>query len=301
MVLGLTMAEIITLLVFLLMLAFTAVSYRTRLSMSELQTQLRERQSALASITKALKDAGTEVRPDEVIAALIVRGERVDRAEQERDSALAAQRTAEREAAAVKADRDRLATALRASSSEDRERLQAALEAGRSRAGLDASTPSHETVALLVQRMDEAVAARTSLGRETDVLRGQNEQLRREAARQRGQTGSGSPYCWPTAQGQPEFMLRIILLDSGVLVRDRSPRSQPDDEAWQLISSLPREEMMSLQAFNAAIAPLRAHGQSQRCLYAVEALDETGPTNKAGYKTLRGGLNASFYVREVQR
>lgn len=312
MVLGLTMAEIITILVFLLMLASTAVSLRTQARVTELQTALGERDSALGSVAKALEEAGTEVGATSKLVALLERGKRADAAEAQlqelrRDSSRSLEETRTRlqeqeaQAAALRAERDQLAAVVEASRSEARERLAAALEEARKAAGADTSSPDDAVVALLTRRVGEGAEVRTALAREGDVLRGQNEQLRRDIARFRGQGGSGLPYCWPTLQGQPEFMLRVIMRDSGVLVRDRMPQAQPGDAAWGVISSLPREELMSIQAFTAAVAPLRARGQAQRCLYAVEAVDETGATNKAGYKSLRGQLNTSFYVREVAR
>jgi hypothetical protein len=294
MVLGLTMAEIMTILVFLLMLASTAVSIRTQARVTELQTVLGERDSALGSVARALKEAGTDVGATNELVALLERGKRADTAEtalQEREG----------ETASLRSERDRLAAVVEASRPEARARLSSALEEARKAVGAEPASSDDAVVALLTRQVGEGAEARTVMARQGDVLRGQNEQLRRDIARFRGQGGAGLPYCWPTPQGQPEFMLRVIMRDNGVLVRDRSPQAQPNDAAWSVISALPREELMSIQAFTAAVAPLRARGQAQRCLYAVEALDETGSTNKAGYKGLRGQLNTSFYVREVSR
>jgi hypothetical protein len=138
--------------------------------------------------------------------------------------------------------------------------------------------------------------------REIEVLRGQNEQLRRELMRQPGRPGSGVPHCWPTPSGGAEYMLRISMHDGEMVqASERFPRVQPWDDAWRLLAGLPRDQMMSMPEFRAAVEPLVAHGRTLRCRYAVEVVDMTSPANKQGYKALQRGIWEFFYQREVMR
>jgi hypothetical protein len=177
------------------------------------------------------------------------------------------------------------------------------LRDARGRLGLGPDVTDTQVLATVVRRLDELVEAERSALRQSEILRGQNEQMRRELARSRGQGGSGLPHCWPTATGDAEFMLRISMHDGGrVTVRDRLPMAQPSDTAWRLLVGVPRDRMMSMQEFRVAVAPLLAHQGAQRCRFAVEAIDMTSATNKEGYKSLQRGIwEMGFFQREVAR
>jgi len=301
MVLGLTMAEIAILLIFLLMLAAAAASMR-RGAQSEADARaLRDRVELTEADARILRERAERAERQREAAlqaagnaAALVR--RLDELV-EANRSLAAQRDA------LRTERDRLAAALEARSRADAGSLAGLLKESRERLGLGPDATDVQVLATLARRLDELVEAERAALRQSEILRGQNEQMRREIARSRGQGGAGLPYCWPTASGDTEFMLRISMHDGArVTVRDRLPMAQPSDPAWRLLVGVPRDRMMSMQEFRAAVAPLLAHQGAQRCRYAVEAIDMTSATNKEGYKSLQRGIwEMGFFQREVAR
>jgi len=301
MVLGLTMAEIAILLIFLLMLAAAAASMR-RGEQSEADARaLRERVELAEADARAQRERAerAERQRDAALqaagnAAVLVR--RLDELV-EANRSLAAQRDA------LRTERDRLAAALDARSRAESGGLAGVLRDVRERLGIAHDVPDAQVLSALERRLDELLEAERAATRQLAVLGGQNEQMRRELAQRRGQGGSGLPYCWPTASGDTEFMLRISMHDGArVWVRDRLPIAQPSDPAWRLLVGVPRDRMISLQEFRAAIAPLVAHQRAQRCRFAVEAIDMTSTTNKEGFQEIQELIwELGFFQRRVRR
>lgn len=193
-------------------------------------------------------------------------------------------------------DRLRSAQGGAVAKAEQRDRMVAMLR----RLPLDMAANDHAPVALLgaaIQRLGTLEAANATLG-------GQNAQMRQAFLHVRG--GSGLPYCWPTATGQPEYMFVLRIRDgdragdSSVVVSDFDPKPRPDAPEWAMVRDLPRGELISTARFMSATAALRARSTADKCLYAMQAIDRTGPTNKAAYKNFWGQVSQPrFYVREA--
>ncbi len=288
MVLGLTMAEVAILLIFLLMLAMRL----------EGQAEGDAFRFLAASEASVLEHQATAERAEAEAEAQRARAEQ---AERERDSARTANSDAQTrldEMIASNAGLQRALYQVRSRMANDRAWLN-----------LDPDSSDEQIVGALVRRLDELTSDnRRASGdleriiRENEVLRGQNEQLRRDLARQPGRPGSGVPHCWPTPSGDAEYMLRISMHDGGMVsVRDRSPKAQPSDTAWHLVAGLQRDKQMSIAELRTTVEPLIARGRSQGCRYAVEVVDMTGPTNKLGYKSLQNAIWTIFYQKEVAR
>jgi hypothetical protein len=139
---------------------------------------------------------------------------------------------------------------------------------------------------------DAAAAANTS-------LKGQNNQMRLELVRLKGNGGSGLPYCWAMPDGKPQFMLKVEMQDDGVIVTDLEPRARSQDSAWLLLDLVARGHLMPLATFMSQVAPLQGKASADRCRYAIQVVDATGRTNKPGYKQSMGRLWTAFHIREI--
>ncbi len=294
-ILGLTLAEILMLLVFLLLLSSGAILARRAREMAALRASISKYDSLMAPIAEQAARRGISVRDTDQLVSLIVRGAEAEGLRQElgrKESELAAARAAE---ARATAERDKAVSQL----SEGAKELAAkaaeddTLRAMLARATSD-RTPAPERLQRIIERNAKTAAADLN-------LTGQNAQMRSELARLKGNGGSGLPYCWTTLDGHPLYMLRVELHDDGIVVHEIDPRTRPDDSAWQLLSNVPRGTLIQMSAFLSQVGPLQTAGATAKCRYAVQAFDATAATNKPGYKSLMGHLWTAFMVHEVRQ
>ena len=284
-ILGLTLAEVLLLLVFLLLLAAGAIFARAQEETVQQSARIAKLQSQLQPVIDSLNKSGYAISDIDDMAALIRRGQEADALRdqvQEMRSALTA------------------AVQQRKETEINLEQAQRELEMARSEAAKAAASFGK------AQEYDKLVEVLQSLPGgagdhpEQELLNrlGQYRQAMQELARLKG-NGSGLPFCWVTPTGQPIYMLRFELHDDGFIVHEEQPRPRPDDQAWVLLSNLPREAVIPGGELSALAAPLRADGDRRKCRYAVDVLDRTGVTNKPGYRHLNYLLDAVFARREI--
>ncbi len=294
-ILGLTLAEVLVLLVFLLLLSSSALLAHREDALRLAEVKLSRYETALASFVKHEKSVGSTLNTDELVSRL-ERANDYDRMEHDLNAAKSAlaevRKAAEKSAIELGELRSQMA-----SISGDQKALAAKAAEGDAMAALlDRATPPGGSPAEKLRRVLEQFA-RQAMADEN--LAGQNAQMRAELARVKGNGGSGLPYCWTTPDGQPIYMLRIELRDDGVIAHELNPRPRPGDTAWALLDAVPREELMEITRLLDASAPLQTEATSQKCRYAVRVTDGTSRTNKPGYKSLMGKLWGRFMVREV--
>lgn len=294
-VLGLTLAEVLVLLVFLLLLAMSALLLRRDRDQAALTETLGRYAVLLRPLTEALASRGIVVHDTDQLASLIERGSTADRLRsqlQETEGKLEA-------AQVTNGQQEGELSRLQAATREMARMSEAAAEHAKLAAILERvpgpqSQPLAEKLAGLMRQATTVEAATAS-------ITGQNAQMRIELARLKGNGGSGQPYCWALPDGRAQYMLKVELQDTGVIVRDLEPRARPQDPAWPLLDAVSRGTLMPMAEFIGQIAPLQARSNTERCRYAIQALDGTGITNKPGYKQSMGRLWSVFMVREVSR
>jgi hypothetical protein len=294
-VLGLTLAEVLVLLVFLLLLTMSALLLRRDREQTALNDRLGHYAVLLQPMTDALASRGVSIEDTDQLVSLIERGSTADRLRSQLDEAgrkLEAARVA-REKQEGELSKLREATREIARMTEAVAE-HAALSAILERIAGQQSQPLPEKLAGLVEKATTVEAATAS-------LMGQNAQMRAELARLKGNGGSGQPYCWALPDGRTQYMLKVEMQDSGVIVRDLEPRARPEDPAWPLLDGVARGRLMPISEFITQTSPLQVRSNSERCRYAIQAVDGTGVTNKPGYKHSIGRLWSVFMVREVGR
>jgi hypothetical protein len=172
------------------------------------------------------------------------------------------------------------------------------------RAGLNPSNDDVARPSELLQKFEAILNLRfevEELKEKMFSLQGENTSLRNQLSRAIGVGGAGLPHCWSTAAGDAVFLLRVAMFDGDiVVVQERSKRERPEDNVWSLMDGIPREKKMTMDNLKTSFSRLLADARARRCKYAVEALDQTGASNKNGYKRLRGTLNEMFFVRETR-
>lgn len=295
-VLGLTLAEILLLLVFLLLISLGALLARRNQEVGLLEQNLSRYESVLAPVMLRMREEGHDIKGSEGLVARLERAAEADRLAKElgeTKSALAeahgATERAEQKVADLRSQVANLQSrqeAIATKAAED-DTMSAMLE---NAVGTSGSAP--ERLKSVLERAAKQASADLN-------LTGQNAQMRQEIARLKGNGGSGLPYCWTTAEGHPIYILKINLSDEGVIVHDIQPRPRPDDPMWLLLVGVSRERTISVTTLLSAAAPLRAQAAAAKCRYGVLAVDDTARTNKPGFKSLMGQLWLAFMVHEV--
>lgn len=294
-VLGLTLAEVLVLLVFLLLLSMSALLLRRDREQAAMTERLGRYAVLLQPVTEALASRGIVTEDTDRLASLIERGGEADSL---RSQLAEASRTLE----AARLDRERQeGEMLRL-----KEMAREATRVSKAAAERDVLAAILERVAALpsqplAERLERVVQKAAALDSATANLTGQNAQMRTELARLKGNGGSGLPYCWALPDGRSQFMLKVEMQDTGVVVFDITPRARPADPAWPLLDGVARGRLMPMSEFIALTSPLQARSASERCHYAIQVVDGTGVTNKPGYKQSMGRLWSVFMIREVGR
>jgi len=289
------LAEVLVLLVFLLLLAMSALLLRRDREQAALNEKVDRYAVLLKPMTEALASRGIVVEDTDQLAALIERGGAVDTLRSQLDEA------------------GRKLEAARVASERQEGELSRLREATRDMARMAKAAAEHATLAAMLERVDGQqsqslpdklaglVQKATTVEAATASLTGQNAQMRAELARLKGNGGSGQPYCWALPDGRAQYMLKVEMQDTGVIVRDLEPRARPEDSAWPLLDGVSRGRLMPMSEFIAHTSPLQARANAEKCRYAIQAVDGTGVTNKPGYKQSIGRLWSVFMVREVGR
>jgi len=221
-VLGLTLAEVLVLLVFLLLLSMSALLLRRDREQAATTEKLERYAVLLKPMTEALASRGLQVEDTDRLASLIERG-------READSLRSQLAEAGHRLEAARVDRERREGEM----SRLTETAREAARVSKAAAEHDVLAAILERVAAppsqpLAERLERIVQKAAAVDVATASLTGQNAQMRTELARLKGNGGSGLPYCWALPDGRSQFMLKIEMQDTEVIVHDLTPRARPN-------------------------------------------------------------------------
>lgn len=290
-ILGLTLAEILLLLLFLLLLALGAEIKEWQDKAHQAETgleQLRPLQEALVA------NGATDIAG---VRELVERFQRVQQAEAE--------------AARLKEQNDKLAeeTKLIKSLGLDKPEATATLSSAVKRASqIDPNDPPavlKRAVEVLNQlgsdvrpeqvRPLSQMTSSTELAQKLAATEAERDKYRLDTLNlMRSGNGLTYPSCWKTPVGQTEYIFDITFGDRAIRVRDATP-GRAGDEAWQHVSPFARDADIDEKTFVAATRKLADWATSQNCKFYTRNRDETGPSNKARYKYLQRTIEQNFY------
>ena len=111
-------------------------------------------------------------------------------------------------------------------------------------------------------------------------------------------SGNGLTYppCWPAAKGKTEYMFDVTAKDGGLVVRDAFPQTKTNDPAWKYVDSFPRNVVVNEKVFSDATVRLLAYSNQQNCRFYNILRDDTARESKDRYKQLRALVEGHFYV-----
>lgn len=128
------------------------------------------------------------------------------------------------------------------------------------------------------------------------TLEADREKIRRERDNLMRRNGNGLTYpsCWTTPTGQTEYMFDVTFMDSGVRVKDATV-GRARDAAWAMVGTFPRNTEISEQTFVTATKKLFNWATEQNCKFYTINRDATGAANKVRYKFLQRTVEQNFY------
>jgi hypothetical protein len=153
--------------------------------------------------------------------------------------------------------------------------------------------------------LKRALAVLEKLGTDTEAkdvkalseMISERDQLRQQRDNlMRSGNGLTYPSCWTTADGRTQYIFDITIRDAGLVVRDAAPADRKQDSAWQYVGSFQRGIEIRGESFAAATKRLLEWSKANNCRFYSGIRDGTGETSKSAYKHFRGLIENNFYI-----
>ncbi len=109
--------------------------------------------------------------------------------------------------------------------------------------------------------------------------------------------GSGERSCWAKADGSPDFLFDVVLASEGIRMRDHANPSRSAERAQLPPLNTSAGVMMAEEAFRSVALPYFRHSVANNCRYFVVIYDATGAEEKTRYKNLLKTVEGYFYKR----
>jgi hypothetical protein len=296
-VLGLTLAEVLILLLFLLLLALGARLVKLQKDALEAQSSLQSLQASLATLQpllEAFRRTGQVPNVDDLLAKLARVHEleltitSLTREVSELRSQLSAFQVLGPDAQVkVKSIALLLERAAKINPSDPPARLKQGLDV------LDRLGPNFDPERLSELAINEELSQKnTALGAEVEKLRRQVENMIRSGK------GTTYPSCWADAEGLTEYVFDVTIRDNGLIVVDAT-QAKANDPAWKLVEPFARDTEITAKTFQTATKRMFDWSKDQNCRFFAIIRDGTGPTSKEPYKRMRTLVENHFYPKLV--
>lgn len=296
-VLGLTMAEIMILILFTLLLALSSVLTSKERRIAKFAEQIVEQTKEIAALNDRIAFLASGMdrnRFDDLFREL-----EIARAEAKQVAALRLQ-LKETEEKAEKGRKLEQVVIAAGRGEENQEKIVADLIAARSanekfveamRSFGDPGVNPVEVISELTERVREAELHNNTLQGQISNLRRTLESVGR---------GTEMPACWASTEtGKPEYIFDIAFTSTGIIVRDNALPNRAEEQKRLPIGSIVFGKEVSLSAFLANAKELYEWSVSHKCRFFVQAYDLTKASEKEIYKVSLRTVGQRFYHREV--
>ena len=116
----------------------------------------------------------------------------------------------------------------------------------------------------------------------------------------RRRCGNDWPACWSDSEGRQEFIYAITLNENHLTVAGIWPSHRNDDiEFIPNAKALPSNSM-SLSDFEKNAEPILNWSKEKECRHYVKIIDNTEPTSKVKYKSMKKIVEGYFYKFDVR-
>jgi hypothetical protein len=146
-----------------------------------------------------------------------------------------------------------------------------------------------------VIKSDEEIKQKRELERQLDTMKGQLINLTERL----GGRGTEYPPCWVSSAGKIEYIFDIALNSNGYVIRDRKLPNRKNDQALLPIQQIIFDSPILSASFTKQTDPLLVWSKEHNCRFFVRIYDQTGQQEKDIYKHQERVLQQTFYSYEV--
>jgi len=299
-VLGLTMAEALLLLIFLLMLIL-GVRLKTQAThIADLEKQRDEAQSSLVAMQPVFDKLSKSQKFDITKDYVRIQQQLADANARLKDAGLSV-------------DLMQQAAALAPVDATPEEAIRALLnEAAIGRQALDAAQrfapdlPPEQAVAALVNAAtigqsltnggtpDELLAAAGACRADLQSCKNQTTYLNSRLNTKTG--GFDLPPCWVDTKGKIQYIFDASLTDAGITVENKAVTGREDDQEKLPLTRAHYGEPVGPGEFSTAFSPLLKWSNDHGCRFYVRLYDDMRDGDRAEYKELRGTVEGYFRI-----
>lgn len=109
--------------------------------------------------------------------------------------------------------------------------------------------------------------------------------------------GKGERPCWVKPDGSIEYLYDVVLTSNGIKMREYRYENRESQRALLPMPFIDEKEILSKQEFLIKTEPLYNHSLAVNCRFFVVIYDDTAPTEKEIYKDLLRTVESHFYKR----
>jgi hypothetical protein len=109
--------------------------------------------------------------------------------------------------------------------------------------------------------------------------------------------GTGERSCWAQPNGHPDFIFDVVLSSNGIRMGEHLNSHRVDQRARLPVQTADPGELLSEAAFLARTAALFQYSREASCRFFVVVYDATAPHEKIRYKNLLRTVENHFYKR----
>lgn len=147
-----------------------------------------------------------------------------------------------------------------------------------------------------------AVNNSTDLVSQKRELQKENETLKRQIlnlTQRLGGRGTEYPPCWVASNGKPDYIFDVALKSDGYFIRDRRLPHRQEEQRLLPIQQISFDTDISQITFSKQTEALLNWSKDHNCRFFVRIYDLTGQQEKDNYKLKERILQHSFYSYEV--
>lgn len=150
-----------------------------------------------------------------------------------------------------------------------------------------------------VGRAEEIVRKIERQGHELANKEGQLKRYEKQLE-QAGQ-GKGVRSCWVQPDGTTDYLYDVVLTSSGIRMKEYAYPSRAAARALLPMPTVKPEETLSEGEFLKRTLPLYRSSEAENCRFFVWIYDGTGPQDKETYKRLRRTVEGHFYINPTRQ
>lgn len=251
-VLGLTMAEIMVLILFALLLAM-GVSFETT------QKELDRLQAIETAITDAFRGQPSTMTAKQLVemvekqqATITNQQRQIDRSKEVAEKAAIID--------------DIFQTLKKAGVEPDPKKYAGLIELA---SAVTKSVPNKDGAPPSPAQITDALTKYQGLQSDNQNLRGQNVQLTDRISRLQGGKGNEFPSCWATAEGKAESIFELLFSTTGVTVTNRALPHRQEAQAMLPLGNVRYDVDLPLEEFKAQLQPLYRWSVREKCRFYV--------------------------------